>query len=175
MRIESATAIRRRQAIRGNATTIPFSVARRDWYHAVHEAAHAIVGFVMGLTTKFMVAKSPGKTAHIEFCSFSALNRDSTRWLMIAVAGQVGTRVVGFKNRLISGQLARLGEDAPGCGSDAEKVWERWYPHDEIKAAEKSVRLILSKRLPALERLAKALLKDRRLTTEQICRLIRNP
>jgi hypothetical protein len=96
-------------------------------FHAIHEAAHALVGYRLGLTLKTLL---PGKTSMgtsggTEFCSQAALNRNPDRWLVIAVAGKMGTQVLGYRNRLISENLAELEYDEePGWNRDEMRVWE---------------------------------------------------
>ena len=59
-------------------------------FHAIHETAHALVGYRLGLTPKTLLLAEPstGTSGSTEFCSQAALHRKPDRWLVIAVAGE---------------------------------------------------------------------------------------
>jgi hypothetical protein len=139
-------------------------------YHAYHEAGHVLVALATGLTPRKVWLRTGG--GGITFCSPSALLRVPDRYLEIAVAGRVATRLTGYKNRLVSEQIARLGDREPGWMSDAFLVWERRYALDDIRAAERRVRAVLRRRLPALQRVAEGLVTTGQLSTSDIRRLI---
>lgn len=139
-------------------------------YHAYHEAGHVLVALATGLTPRKVWLRTGGGS--ITFCSPSALLREPGRYLEIAVAGRVATRLTGYKNRLVSEQIAHLGDKEPGWMSDAFFVWERHHSLEEIRAAERRGRAMLRRRLPALQRVAEGLVTTGQLSTSDIRWLI---
>ena len=120
---------------------------RDTLYHAIHEAAHALVGWHFGLTPKQLRVgkKALNKRGDIDFCSPAAVRCDEHRYLAIAVAGKVGTQMLGYNNRLVSTCLARLRPDVePPDFSDEWQLWDGRAPADEVLAAEDEARRILS-------------------------------
>ncbi len=143
-------------------------------YHAIHESAHAVVGYRLRLTPKKVTVgkTSTGTSGNVEFCSNAALQRDPERYLVIAVAGQAGTRVLGYENRLVSESLARLHDDEePGWMSDEMFVWEGDYSLTEIRAAEAKARKILKRNGVLLTALAESLIAKRELGKDEIRRV----
>lgn len=144
-----------------------------DRYHAIHEVSHAVVGLRSGLTPKRLSIgrTTTGTSGGIEFCSNAALKRDSWRYLLIAVAGCVGTRLFGYGNALVSEKLKRLslqGEIEPGWQSDEWLVWEGEYPIPEIEQAEKDAQAVLEDGQEVVSRLSDALLANRVLEKKAI-------
>jgi hypothetical protein len=115
---------------------------------AIHESSHAIVGMDQGLTVKRIstVGLAGGQ---VEFASASALRRNQWRYLLICVAGRLGTRLCGYRNLRVSTQLLRLQGEPPHF-SDAYKVWERVDSIDEVRAAERESEAILRRRFDEL-------------------------
>ncbi len=111
-----------------------------------------------------------GTSGGTKFHSMAALRRDPKRFLMIAVAGCVGTRIVGYGNQLVSAELCGSSEVEPGWMSDAEHVED--YPLSEIRDAETEVGRILERNRCALEALADALIVKRELGKDEIRALI---
>ncbi len=150
-----------------------------DRYHAIHESSHAVVAKRLRLTPKTIsVGKtSMGTSGGIAFCSQSALNRDPQRFLLILVAGRVGTRLYGYGNTLVSDKLERLGfGDEPGGMSDEFRVWEAGFSLAEIQKAESEAEQILQKHQFVLTALADTLLAKRDLTKAEIQEVFRkNP
>jgi hypothetical protein len=62
---------------------------RDTLYHAIHEAAHALVGWHLGLTPKqLQVGKMAlNKRGNINFCRPASVGCDEHRYLAITVAG----------------------------------------------------------------------------------------
>ena len=141
-------------------------------YHAIHEASHAVIGIASRLKPRQMtIGNDPlGTQGGTDFSR--ALTRDRRRFLLIAVGGRVGTRLLGYKNRLVSEQLARLGEGEPSWMSDAFLVWERDYPLSEIRAAERQARMVLKRRLVLVRLLADTLHAKGSLTKEEIAVIV---
>lgn len=140
-------------------------------YHAIHETAHALVGYRLGLTPKTLLLgrTATGTSGSTEFCSNAALRRDPERWLVIAVAGKTGTQLLGYRNRLVSENLAELEYDEePGWGSDEMRVWENNYSLEETQAAEAKARDILERNRSHLTALAEALLDKGELQKDEI-------
>ncbi len=141
------------------------------WYHAVHEASHAVLGIASRLQPKqITIGHDPlGTRGGIDFSR--ALSRDRQRYLLIAVAGRVGTRLFGYKNRLVSEQLVRLGEREPSersWNSDAFNLWYDGYSLLEVRAAEREARQVLKRRLALVGLLADVLHTKGSLTKEEI-------
>lgn len=144
-----------------------------DRYHAIHQSSHAVVGLRSGLTPKRLSIgrTTTGTSGGIEFCSVAALKRDSWRYLLIAVAGCVGTRLFGYFNALVSEKLKRLslqGEIEPGWQSDEWLVWEGEYPIPDIEQAEKDAQTVLEDGQEVVSRLSDALLANRVLEKNAI-------
>jgi hypothetical protein len=140
-------------------------------FHAIHESAHALVGYRLGLTPKTLRLgrTSTGTSGSTEFCSWAALNRNPHRWLVIAVAGKVGTQVLGYRNRLVSENLAELEDDEePGSGGDEWRVWEENQSLEAIQEAEEDARKILERNHSLLTALAEALIDKGELRKDDI-------
>ena len=133
---------------------------RDTLYHAIHEAAHALVGWHLGLTPKQLrVGRMADETdGNTEFCSSAAACREQRRFVAIEVAGRVGTQVLGYDNRLVSECLDGLQPgDEPPWSSDEWYVRDAEATKDEVLAAEDESRRILSHNREALIALAQAL------------------
>jgi hypothetical protein len=143
-------------------------------FQAIHESAHALVGYRLGLTPKEIVVgtTSTGTSGGIAFCSRTAVYRDPARYLMIAVAGKVGTQVLGYRNWLVSENLAELPDDEePGWGSDEMLVWDD-YSLEGVQNAEAKVRKILERGRSVLAALAEALTAKGKLGKDEIRRIL---
>lgn len=142
-----------------------------DRYHAIHEASHAVVSMKLGLSPKRLSIGrfALGTSGGIEFHSQAALERDPARKLTILVAGKVGTRLHGYKNRLVSEKLADLDEDnEPGWMSDEALAWESGCSDAEIQVAEASAEQVLARHAPLVVSIADALMAKRELDTKAI-------
>jgi hypothetical protein len=141
-------------------------------YHAIHEAGHAVVGRALGLRPKKLLVgrTSTGTDGSTEFCDWNAVNRNKERFLRIAVAGQVATRLLGYNNNLVSEELYFLPDGhEPGDSSDAWYVWDRHcYYLWEVIEAEREVRQMLQGRIKKLQQLAKALQAGGELNKQEI-------
>lgn len=92
---------------------------------------------------------------------------------MILVAGNVGTRLLGYKNRLVSERLARLRNDQePPWQSDAMFVWDANCSLPEIRSAESEARQILERNRVLLLALTEALIAKRKLGKDEIRAII---
>jgi len=147
-----------------------------DRYHAVHEASHALVAFRAGLKLKRLTVgkAADGTSGGVEFHSPTALGRDGKRFLLIAVAGCVGTRMAGYGNLLVSEKLNRLGDDEePDWGSDEMRVWERDYAHSEIEETERKAWRLLEEERQVVQSISNALLRKRSVEKHEIEEIVR--
>lgn len=144
-------------------------------YHALHETSHGVVGIAKGLTVKEMkVGKtSTGTNGSTSFCNRRALRRDPWRFLLIAVAGKVGTRLMGYSNRLVSINLLRLKGEEPGWASDEHRVWSEGATLAQIQGAEAEAQYLLQRRYELWLELTEALLVNGQLTKHEIHQLVR--
>jgi len=140
-------------------------------YNAIHESSHALVGCRLGQTPKVLAVgrTSIGTSGQVLFCSGTASRHPMKRQLVIAVAGKVGTQVLGYRNRLVSENLDCLEDDEePGWLSDEMLVWEDEHPLEEVRAAEATARWILKRYRSLLTALAEALIAKGELGKDEI-------
>lgn len=144
-------------------------------YHALHETSHGVVAIAKGLTVKEMkVGKtSTGTDGSTSFCNWQAVSRDPWRYLLISVAGKVGTRLMGYNNRLVSTILLRLKGEEPGWGSDEHHVWEEGADTLLVQEAEAEAARLLKQRYDLWMELTEALLAKGKLTKNEIRQLVR--
>jgi hypothetical protein len=148
-----------------------------DRYHAIHEASHAVVALRSGLKPKRLRLgrAADGTSGGVEFHSSKALGRDDRRFLMIAVAGCVGTRAFEYANPLVSEKLSRLGDEEPDHGSDEMIVWDRRFSPEEIEEAEREAWRLLEGDRRTVGSLSEALLARRALEKHEIEAIIGRP
>ena len=143
-----------------------------DRYHAIHEASHAVTALKFGLVPLHVRigGTAMGTSGRTDFHSWVTLHRDPKRYLTIAVAGCVGTRLVGYGNQLVSEGLWESCGIEPGWMSDAMRPRE--YSLSEIRGAESWVRKILERKRRAVEALADGLVEKRELGKDEIRALV---
>lgn len=144
-------------------------------YHAIHEAAHALVAWHFGLTPKQLrVGKmANGMDGKFDPCLPETDCWEQHQYLAITVAGRVGTQLLGYDNRLVSACLDDLqpGEEPPDF-SDEWCVRDDAVPVDEVLAAEDEARNILSQGRTVLLALGQELAAKGEMGKDEIVAII---
>jgi len=153
---------------------------RNIHYHAIHEAAHAIICYkALGIVPDLITVSDVGGRSSFR----SAISISADPHLMVTVSGAIGTRLMGYNNPSIS-ELALNSE------RDSDEDWE-WLKcdyeqamdyyeqeeshYDAIKKVETEVKKILKLKWKKLIALAEVLTAKRELNKKQILKILRTP